>query len=132
MTSKMHLLDTCVLLWMAVGGAQLSVKAKAAVFADGAVLGYSSISALEIERLVAVRRIALSCGVDAWLAQIADTYQLREFPVDSKIAALSARLSPIHRDPCDRIIIATATTHKLSIITPDTEIKKYPCLKVIW
>lgn len=37
-----------------------------------------------------------------------------------------------HRDPHDRMIIATALLEKIPIPTSDAEFKKYSGLKVIW
>jgi PIN domain nuclease of toxin-antitoxin system len=36
------------------------------------------------------------------------------------------RLSPIHRDPFDRLLICQANVHDLSVMTDDEIIRKYP------
>lgn len=41
-------------------------------------------------------------------------------------------LPPLHRDPCDRMIIAAALSHKLAIITADRVIPTYPGVKTVW
>lgn len=41
-------------------------------------------------------------------------------------------LPPIHADPCDRLIIATAQEQSLPIVTADTIIPRYPEIRVIW
>lgn len=40
-------------------------------------------------------------------------------------------LSLIHRDPFDRLIISTAISHNLDLISKDEHFQKYP-LEVIW
>ena len=63
---------------------------------------------------------------------LAERYRLAEISVDAAVAARSARLPAIHKDPCDRIIVATAMIHHLPIVTPDTTIPQYPHVKTIW
>ncbi len=46
--------------------------------------------------------------------------------------AYAAQLPPIHADPCDRFIIATAALHKLRILTCDEKIRAYPEARVEW
>ena len=41
-------------------------------------------------------------------------------------------LPPIHKDPCDRIVIATAMLKKLGIVTSDKIFREYKNIKVIW
>ena len=60
------------------------------------------------------------------------TLAIREIPVDGRCASLAAALSPIHRDPCDRMVIAAAQLHGMPILTPDAFIASYPGVQVIW
>ncbi len=57
---------------------------------------------------------------------------LRELPVSGVIAARATLLPAIHRDPFDRLLIATAQEHRLKIVTPDATIAKYPGLDTLW
>jgi PIN domain nuclease of toxin-antitoxin system len=41
-------------------------------------------------------------------------------------------LPAIHRDPFDRLLIATAQQHRLTLLTPDASIAQYPNLQVAW
>jgi PIN domain nuclease of toxin-antitoxin system len=41
-------------------------------------------------------------------------------------------LPPVHRDPCDRMIVAAALRHRLAIVTADTTIPRYPQVQAIW
>ncbi|MBQ3396541.1 MAG: PIN domain-containing protein [Synergistaceae bacterium] len=60
---------------------------------------------------------------------------------ENKIAILSLetayferikQLPLIHRDPFDRIIIATAIEENLTLLTNDSEIIKYKDVKTLW
>ncbi|MFA5204435.1 MAG: type II toxin-antitoxin system VapC family toxin [Lentisphaeria bacterium] len=128
----MYLLDTCALLWLATDHAQLSPKATAVLLSGDSVLHFSAISALEIERLRQSGRVAMKLAADEWLVKLANRYRLLELPVDCRIAALAMRLPPIHKDPCDRLIIATAAIHRLKIVTRDETIPRYAEARVVW
>ena len=48
-------------------------------------------------------------------------------------AALAAGALPtLHADPFDRLLIAAAQAHRLSLLTPDPLIRQYPALITIW
>ena len=128
----MYLLDTCVLLWLASDHRALSATARKVILDDKATLRFSSISALELERLRTVGRITMTVHAEQWLAVLAERYCIQEIRVDAAIAAASIRLPPIHKDPCDRILIATAQANKLAIVTADTIIPSYPKVHVVW
>lgn len=37
-----------------------------------------------------------------------------------------------HRDPVDRVLVALAQTHALTVLTSDENIPKYPGVKTLW
>ena len=53
-------------------------------------------------------------------------------PIDCEVAIRATQLPNLHRDPADRIIIATAMVHQLKIITPDQHIQAYPEIETVW
>lgn len=57
---------------------------------------------------------------------------MRELPLTGVIAARATLLPPIHKDPFDRLLIATAIEHQLTLLTPDQTIRQYPGLKTLW
>ena len=48
------------------------------------------------------------------------------------IAARAVELPTIHRDPIDRILIATAIEHDAVLITRDLTIQAYPGVQTAW
>ena len=127
----MYLLDTCAILWLAMDQDQFSPSQQKAVLDSGADLFFSSISALEIARLQKLEQIKIPSDALRWINKVAEKYRLTEIPVNSEIAANSILLPQLHKDPCDRIIIATALVHRIAIVTSDAHIKKYPKTKII-
>ena len=50
--------------------------------------------------------------------------------MDSAVAA--GALPTLHADPFDRLLIAAAQAHRLTLLTPDPLIRQYPALTTIW
>lgn len=124
----MILLDTCALLWLAVDQSRLSTDAKQALEQAAGGLFVSAISAFEIG--TKLRRGALSLpargmSVRDWYSEALDFHGVRELPVTGEIALESTALPLHHRDPCDRIIVATARVMSLRVMTPDPLISSY-------
>jgi len=128
----MVLLDTCTLLWLAGDPASLSERARAAITAEAGGLGVSAISAFEIAVKHRRGKLELPLPPDAWYAEAVSSFGLREIPVDGRCALTAAALPPIHNDPCDRFIIATAAIHGLPILTPDKTIARYDAVRTVW
>jgi PIN domain nuclease of toxin-antitoxin system len=128
----MLLLDTHVLIWLAADLSQLPEKAKSAIRFHAAELHVSAITSLEISLLV--KNGKLSWGNDplAFYKRAVSHHGLTEIPVDAEIAWNSAQLPPIHRDPFDRIMIATAQKYGMTILTKDRTIPAYPDVKAVW
>ena len=131
----MIVLDTHALVWWVSGDSALSKKAKSAIERerDGGAIVVSSISAWEIAMLVLRKKLFLSMEVGSWLAMAAQIEALRFFPVDTEIAIKSADLpGEFHKDPADRIIVATARKLAAPLVTKDERIRAYAHVKTIW
>ena len=93
----------------------------------------SSISAWEVALLVAKKRLRLTLGVTDWIAKSEALPFITFIPVDNSIAIKSVNLpQPLHSDPADRIIIATAISMGAPLVTKDEKILKYPHVQTIW
>jgi PIN domain nuclease of toxin-antitoxin system len=128
----MPLLDTCALLWLVGQRDRLSDAARAAIDSSEGDLAVCAISAFEIGLKFAHRELELPRPASEWYARALWIHGVREIPVDGRCALSAAALPPIHRDPCDRMVIATAQLHGMPILTPDPIIAKYPGVRVIW
>ncbi len=84
----------------------------------------SAISCWEVVYLVKNGRIDIPISLEDWMKAALDKSGVFCLPVDKDIAVLSARLPNHHRDPADRIIIATSITHELPLISFDSEFHK--------
>ncbi|ARP89271.1 VapC toxin family PIN domain ribonuclease [Bordetella genomosp. 9] len=131
----MIVLDTHALVWWASGDAQLSDPAREAIEAQqesGTIL-VSAISAWEIAMLVKAGRLALTMDVQAWLETLSEVPGVRFAPVGVRESVLSVNLpGEFHKDPADRLIVATARQHGASLVTADLKIRNYPHVQTVW
>jgi PIN domain nuclease of toxin-antitoxin system len=61
-----------------------------------------------------------------------ERYDLRDVPLDAGVACAAAALPLLHRDPFDRVIVALAQAHGLTVLTSDENIRKYAGVKTLW
>ena len=122
-------LDTCALL--ALGRGELPDDAAAAL-RTAPEAWVSAISPWEVAIKTAAGKLQLMEPSFIWFLGLAERYGLREIPLDARIACAAAGLPLIHRDPFDRVLVALAQAHALTILTSDENIPKYPGVKTSW
>ena len=131
----MIVLDTHTWIWFISKPEVLSKRAKKAVSAavkEKSVL-ISSISAWEVALLVIKKRLTLSLDVTDWIAKSEGLPFIQFIEISNAIAIKSVNLpQPLHPDPADRIIIATALTAGVPLVTKDKKLINYPHVKTIW
>lgn len=128
----MILLDTCTLLWITSSPEKLSPEAKQLIIQHSANLFVSSISAFEIGIKGAKGHLKLPDDTQKWWEKALEFHGISDLPVTADVAIQSTELPPLHRDPCDRMIIATSKIHELILLTPDPLIRQYPKIKTAW
>lgn len=134
-SSQMILLDTHAWIWYLSNPELLSERAREAVEAakkDGGI-HVSCISTWELFLLVKRGRLVLTQDETAWVHRAEGLSFLKFVPVDNEIARLSVQLpSPLHEDPADRIIAATARALGLTLITKDERLLAYRHIASLW
>ena len=118
------ILDTCALLWLAGGSKKLSRAALKEINAASAVY-VSAISGFEISLKVGAGKLELSHPVEEWFKRVVEHHGLTVLPLDLEVCIAAAKLPPIHDDPFDRFIIATAKLNDLSVVTADERFEEY-------
>ncbi len=124
------ILDTCALLWLAEGGRKLTPEAKRRI-ATAPVLRVSAITGFEIGMKWRAGKLTLPALPEEWFREVLRHHDLQIAPVGLDIALTAAQMPFIHRDPCDRIIIATARLHACPVVTADVHFAPYG-IEVIW
>lgn len=131
------LVDTHVAVWWVSRPAQLSATARATLAAAETV-AVSVATAWELALLVDARRLELDRPVATWMHDATREAKLRPLPVDVDIAIEAVDLGArgFHRDPADRFIYATATRHRMSLVSKDQLIQTFAeydaAVTVIW
>jgi PIN domain nuclease of toxin-antitoxin system len=127
------LLDTCALIWLSSGEfdrASIDILGHAGA-ADGVFV--SPVSAWEIGMLAYPRgtrsRPEFLPDPGRWFAQVMREPALRAAPFTADAAIGASQLpEPLHNDPADRLLIATALQMSLPIMTRDRKILDYAAL----
>ena len=131
----MLLLDTHTWFWFVSCPEQLPQSTAACLErerrADG--LGVSVMSCWELGVLVALGKLRLSIDVLDWITRSLTAPGIRELAITPRIAVESTRLpGTFHRDPADRILVATARETGAQIVTKDQRILTYAHVAAFW
>jgi len=93
----------------------------------------ASISIWEFAMMVTKGRINVKIDPKRWLNNAIGKSGLQVIELTPEIAMESCNLpGGFHKDPADQIIVATARTHNLTLLTKDRKIIEYPHVKAIW
>lgn len=119
------LLDTHAWVWWICGDPRLTERERDALDSlpppERPVL--AEISLWEVATLVERGRLDLDMDLERWLAVASAPATVELARVTPAVAAEVARLPErFHRDPADRLIVATARVRKLNILTRDKKI----------
>lgn len=124
------LLDTCACIWFSQG---FGLKARARQDIDLAIndglLWLSPFSAWEIANLAAHGRFGVDRDPIIWFRELIALTRGRLADLDVETLVESQNLpGPIHKDPADRIMIATARRLNATLVTRDRQIEAYAAL----
>ena len=123
----MLLLDTCALIWLSDGTLDDSpARPEIEAAATAGRLRVSVTSAWEIGLLSSAGRIDFLPDAKTWFQIATDFPGLDLAPITSAIAIDASNLpGELHRDPADRLIIATARHLGAHVVTRDRRIIEY-------
>lgn len=128
----MIILDTHIWIGYIDDPSQLPKPALDAIRGGRESIGISSISVWEVFMLERRGRLELRIPAAVWVEKCERLALFHFVPVDNTIARLSVELpEPIHDDPADRIIIATALSLGATLVTKDRKILAYPHVKTL-
>ena len=112
-----------------IGDVPLSRKVYALLSSSEAVPLLSAISIMEIAMKHDAGKLKMGA---AETRQAIRDLRLQVIPFSPDHALRLYGLPPHHRDPFDRMLIATALAEDIPLIASDRQFKKYKGLKVIW
>ena len=133
-----YLLDTHAWLSGVLGDERLGLRARRAMAAanEHAKIALAAISLKEAAWLFAHGRIVLrepAVPWPDWLRDAANAPGLEVLPLTVEVAIASEQLpNTFPKDPADRLIVATARIHSLTLITADQELREQAVVPTLW
>ena len=126
------LLDTHVWIWTQEAPERIGTATMAALAEVGNTLFVSTISTLEIARLVDGGQLAIKGSLERWIRRSLELIQARTLEISHDVAIEAYALpQPFHRDPADRLLAATARRHELTLVTADERLLAYSAVATI-
>ena len=124
-----YILDTHTVLWLATSSSALSETAKRTILDPENDFFVSIASAWEVAIKVGTGKLRLVDGVSKFFSIVHENgFEL--LPITKEHVKTLETLPPLHRDPFDRILIASAMTEGMYLITADTNIHRYDVAKL--
>ena len=130
----MIVLDTHTWIWAYSAEKLLSSKAKRIIKNTPAhQRAIASISIWEFAMMSKRGRINVRVTPEQWLDNAIHKTGIQVFDLNARVALESCNLpGKFHKDPADRIIVATARIHNMILITKDQKIIDYPYVEAVW
>ena len=122
------LLDTHVWIWFMLANAELAVSERQVInrAAASGQLRVAAMSVWEAALLASRGRIALGRPLAQWIMEAVSAPGLSIEPLLPQIAVEACSLpEAFHRDPADRLIVATARVANATLMTRDQRILDY-------
>jgi len=118
------LLDTCALLWLTHDQSNLSHETLQKMD-NTPILYVSAISGFEIGLQYKTNKLQLPVPPTEWFKGVVEHHEISVIELDLATCIKATELPLIHRDPCDRFIIATAMLQKMPVVTVDHRFEQY-------
>ena len=134
-SSPLILLDTHTWIWYLSNPELLSERVLETVEAarKSGKIHISCISTWEFFLLIRKGRLVLNQDEVSWMRRAESLSFLEFVPVDNEISRLAVQLpEPLHQDPADRIIAATARSLGATLLTKDERLLGYPHIASLW
>jgi PIN domain nuclease of toxin-antitoxin system len=119
------LLDTHIFLWYVSADSQLPTTCRDAIRDPANEVFLSVASVWEAVIKYALGKLPLPEAPAEYLPRQRELHQIASLPIEETTLSHLAGLAPLHRDPFDRILIAQALQHGLTLVTVDDAIRAY-------
>ena len=125
------LLDTHIFLWYIAGDTQLPEAWRQMINDPRNWVFLSVVSMWEAVIKFQTGRLPLPEAPETYIPRMRVQHRMTALAVDEADIAQVALLPLMHRDPFDRLLIAQAIQHGLTLMTSDAAIRAYPTAPVL-
>jgi len=119
------LLDTHIFLWYISADPQLPVAVRDAIRDPANEVYLSAASVWEAVIKHALGKLALPKPPAEYLPHQREAHRIASLPIDEGAFVHLAGLPALHRDPFDRLLIAQALQHGVTLVTVDDAVRAY-------
>lgn len=125
------LLDTHAALWAGEGDDRLGAEATRVLARcqPGEAL-IADVTLFEVSMLARRGRVQLTVPIGDYLRRLSRTF--RTLPLSPAVADEATRIELASADLFDRLIVATAIIHDLTLVTRDQNIRDSGLVRVVW
>lgn len=129
----MILLDTHALLWWALDPDKLSATAVSRLGEMERIGGFaSSISIWELGVKMERGKLDIGISIEEFVRRLQGGAAVELVPVDTQVWLRSLALNWEHRDPADRVIVATALLKGVPLLTKDETLRAFRGVESVW
>ena len=125
-----YLLDTHTAIWFFTNDSKLSSTADQIISDRTNLIYMSVVSAWELTIKISIGKLRFP-GDAAGFINAAKSNDITILPIDTEHLTILKDLPHIHRDPFDRLIIASAQAEQMTLITADDNIARYD-VPIVW
>ncbi len=127
------LIDTHILIWLALQPSKLSTTAENTIQANKNQLIIADISLWEIAMLIEKGRLQVDVAAQQFLELAIHAFDLQVQPITPQIAVTATTLpDSVNKDPADRLIMAAAMVLGVPLVTADANLRKASIVEVVW
>jgi PIN domain nuclease of toxin-antitoxin system len=120
------LLDTQIFLWMHFETAKLPGNVKAAMAVEDICWYLGQVSIWEIQIKYDLGKLPLPGSPGSLIPRLIRDSGLAFASLENDAIFMLGKLPPVHRDPFDRLLVATALVNGWEIATADATLEEYP------
>ena len=125
------LLDTHIFLWLIDDDKRLSEQYRQAIQNPNNEKFLSVVSIWECVIKYQIGKLDFPSSPETYLPKERRKHLIKTLTVDENSIAQLIRLPLLHKDPFDRLIMAQALQHDLTIMTEDKLILAYPDIRLL-
>jgi PIN domain nuclease of toxin-antitoxin system len=125
------LLDTHIFLWLVDDDKRLSERYRQIIHNLDHEIFLSVVSIWECVIKYQIGKLDFPSSPETYLPKQRRTHLIKTLTVDENSIAQLVKLPLLHKDPFDRLIMAQALQHNLTIMTEDKSMLAYPDIRLL-